>query len=98
MSNCELINYAKYCLQKAIKFGFLTQLIYSTFLLEMQENVKKLNFERDCAGCDKIIACSDNPGQNIFNKIEKSSKIEQDKKCLMSGNDDDNDELLLWFG
>ena len=26
----------------------------------------------------------DNPGQNIWNKIEKSSKTEQDKKSLIS--------------
>ena len=25
-----------------------------------------------------------NPGQNIWNKIEKPSKIDQDKKCLVS--------------
>ena len=34
--------------------------------------------------CDKKFSCSDNHGQNIWNKIEKSSKIGQDKKSLIS--------------
>ena len=33
---------------------------------------------------DQKLASLDNPRQNIWNKIEKSSKIGQDKKCLMS--------------
>ena len=33
---------------------------------------------------DQEFTCSDNPGQNIWNKIEKSSKIGQDKKSLSS--------------
>ena len=33
---------------------------------------------------DKKVAWSDNPGQNIWNKIKKSNKIGQDKKSLIS--------------
>ena len=32
----------------------------------------------------KMFVCSHNPGQNISNKIEKSSKTGQDKKSLIS--------------
>ena len=32
----------------------------------------------------KKFACSDNPGENIWRKIEKSSKISQGKKILIS--------------
>ena len=28
-------------------------------------------------------ACSDNPGQNVWNKMEKSSKTGQEKKSLV---------------
>ena len=34
--------------------------------------------------CDQKFVWSDNPGQNIWNKIEKSSKIGQEKKSLIS--------------
>ena len=33
---------------------------------------------------DQKLVCPDNPGQNIWNKIEKSSKIEKDKKNLIT--------------
>ena len=33
---------------------------------------------------DQNFLCSDNPEQNIWNKIEKSSKIGQKKKSLIS--------------
>ena len=33
---------------------------------------------------DQRFACSDNPGQNIWNKVEKSSKIAQEKRSLES--------------
>ena len=31
---------------------------------------------------DQLFACSDNPGQNIWNKMEKSSTTGQEKKSL----------------
>ena len=33
---------------------------------------------------DYKFVCSDNPGQNIWHKVKKSSKIEQDFKNLLS--------------
>ena len=33
---------------------------------------------------EKNFICSDSPGQNIWNKIEKSSESRQDKKRLIS--------------
>ena len=33
---------------------------------------------------DQEIVCSDNPMQNIWNKLEKPSKTGQDKKSLIS--------------
>ena len=43
------------------------------------QNVKKKRF-----GGDWAFACSDNPGQSIWNKIEKSRKTGQGKKSLIS--------------
>ena len=40
----------------------------------LTENIKNLKFEGDWAEDEKVI-CSDNLGQNIWNKIEKSSRI-----------------------
>ena len=34
--------------------------------------------------CDYKFVYSDNPGQNIWHKVKKSSKIEQDFKNLLS--------------
>ena len=33
---------------------------------------------------DQRIACSENPGQNIWNKMEQSSNAGQEKKSLVS--------------
>ena len=44
------------------------------------QNVKKLKFEKERA---ELRLCSDSPGQNIWNKIEKSSKNGQKKNSLI---------------
>ena len=41
---------------------------------------KTWRFKETGTSHDNIYACSDNSGQNIWNKLEKSSKIGQDKK------------------
>ena len=45
---------------------------------------KNLNLEKDGLGYDQKRECSDNTGENIFNKIEKSSKTGQEKKILIT--------------
>ena len=41
-------------------------------------------FERNCESYEQISASSDNPGQNILQKVKKSSKIGQGNKTLIS--------------
>ena len=45
---------------------------------------KKQSLQKIGPRKDQKFVCSDNPGQNIWNKIEKSSKTGQDKKSLIS--------------
>ena len=44
------------------------------------QNLKKVQFEGDLARLIPKIFFSENPGQNIWNKIEKSCKTGQVKK------------------
>ena len=53
-------------------------------MLWSYKNVKKLKLKEIWSSSDQKCACSDNPGQNICNKIEKSSKIALDKESLLS--------------
>ena len=46
------------------------------------KNIKSL--KETGPSCDQNFVCSDNPGQNILNKVKKSSKIGQDYKTLAS--------------
>ena len=48
------------------------------------QNVKKLKSEEDWDELRPKILCLGNPMQNIWNKLEKSSKTGQDKKSLIS--------------
>ena len=48
------------------------------------QNVKKLKFEREWAELRLKTVFSDNQGQNIWNKIEKSRKTVQVKESVMS--------------
>ena len=43
-----------------------------------------LKFEGDRTELRRNFVCSENPGKKIWNKTDKSSKIEQDKKSLIS--------------
>ena len=45
---------------------------------------KKLKLRENGASEDQNFVCSDNPGQSMWNKIEKSGKTEWDKKSLKS--------------
>ena len=45
---------------------------------------KKIRFAGDWAELNQNFVFSHNPGQNIRNKIEKSSKTRQDEKSLIS--------------
>ena len=45
---------------------------------------KNVSLKDTGVSCDQIFASSDNPGQNIWNKIEKSCKNGQDRKSLIS--------------
>ena len=51
---------------------------------EVTENVQKFNFEGDWAKVRLKLVCLENPGQNIWHKVKKSSKIGQDFKSPLS--------------
>ena len=48
------------------------------------KNVKILRSKIDWVSCNEMFVSTDNCVQNIFEKFEKSSKVEQDQKNLMS--------------
>ena len=52
--------------------------------MELQNMKKKRILKETWSSYDQKFACSDNPGQNIWNKIEKSCKIGYYKKGLIS--------------
>ena len=73
-----------------MKFETLTQLTCFMFLSKIGEMLwsyrkcqKNLSLKETGPSYDKKFACSDNPGQNIWNQIEKSSKIGQDNNGLI---------------
>ena len=45
---------------------------------------KNLSLKETGPNYGQKLVCSDNPGQNIWHKVKKSSKIEQDFKDLLS--------------
>ena len=45
---------------------------------------KKWSWKGTGPSKDQKFACSDNPGQNIWTKLEKSSKTGQEKESLVS--------------
>ena len=45
---------------------------------------KNDSLEKTGRSSDQNFVCSDNPGQNIWNKIEKSNKTGQEKKSFIS--------------
>ena len=48
------------------------------------KKVKKKSSEEIGSSYDQKFVCSHNPGENIWNKVQKSSKIRQDQKTLVS--------------
>ena len=47
-------------------------------MLRSYRKFAKVKFEGDWAELQPKFVCSDNPGQNIWHKVRKSSKIGQD--------------------
>ena len=45
---------------------------------------KNSSLEETGPKCDQKFVCSDNPGQNIWQKVKKSIKMGQDFKNLLS--------------
>ena len=46
--------------------------------------LKNWSLKEAAPSYDQKFVCLENPGQNIWNKVDKSSKIGQDKKSLIS--------------
>ena len=83
--------YEKYCFYTAIKSGTLTQLICRIVLLKIREMIWSKNkcqknevWRRLSRLMKTTFACSGKPTQNIWIKIEKSSKMGIVRKSLIS--------------
>ena len=65
-----------------LRYIFIKDLRNVLKLQKMSKNWRRLSLEETGSSYDQKFACSDNLKQNIWNKIKKSSKIEEDKKSL----------------